>query len=135
MREAQDHTYSRCSSLGTPCRDIAAAHDDYMRKHGLKPEARLYCHGQGYDLVERPLVRADETMKASRKNMNFAVHPGNETGSLFAVICDNYLIGADGPSDSPAPDTQAGVLKSSAERCRKNRRHARPLDTGCRMKP
>ncbi len=97
MREAQDHTLALLKP-GTPCRDIAAAHDDYMRKHGLKPEARLYCHGQGYDLVERPLVRADETMSV-KENMNFAVHPGNETGSLFAVICDNYLIGADGPGD------------------------------------
>ncbi|XSC47353.1 hypothetical protein ACF1BQ_018665 [Bradyrhizobium sp. RDT10] len=28
--------------------------------------------------------------------MNFAVHPGYETDSIFAVICDNYLIAADG---------------------------------------
>ena len=32
-------------------------------------------------------------------NMNFAVHPGYETPSIFAVICDNYLIGEDGPGE------------------------------------
>ena len=31
--------------------------------------------------------------------MNFAVHPGFESPSLFAVICDNYLMGADGPGE------------------------------------
>jgi len=33
-----------------------------MRSRGLPAELRLYAHGQGYDLVERPLIRADETM-------------------------------------------------------------------------
>ena len=27
----------------------------------------------------------------------FAVHPGYDDGRVFAVICDNYMIGADGP--------------------------------------
>jgi Xaa-Pro aminopeptidase len=79
------------------CRDIAAAHDDYMRSRGFPTELRLYCHGQGYDLVERPLVRADETM-ALEAGMNLAVHPGYETERLFAVICDNYLVETAAPS-------------------------------------
>ena len=65
---------------------------------GLPPELRLYAHGQGYDLVERPLIRADETMTIE-ETMNLAVHPGYETPSIFAVICDNYLIGPDGPGE------------------------------------
>ncbi|MGP0093205.1 MAG: M24 family metallopeptidase [Xanthobacteraceae bacterium] len=97
MKEAQAHTLSLIKPAAA-CRDIAAAHDDFMRACGLPPERRLYCHGQGYDLVERPLVRADETMTLE-ENMNLAVHPGYETDSLFAVICDNYLVGATGPSD------------------------------------
>jgi len=43
-------------------------------------------------------VRADETMLLE-ENMNLAVHPGYETSSIFAVICDNYLVGAGGPSE------------------------------------
>jgi Xaa-Pro aminopeptidase len=97
MKAAQDHTLSLIKP-GVPCRDIAAAHDEFMRARGLPAELRLYCHGQGYDLVERPLVRADETM-ALAEGMNLAVHPGYETDAMFAVICDNYLVEATGPSE------------------------------------
>src|SRR5215470_8985848 len=96
MKETQDHTL-RMIRPGASCRDIIAAHDDFMRARGLPEEQRLCCHGQGYALVERPLVRADETMTLSA-NINLAVHPGYESGSLFAVICDYYLIEAAGPS-------------------------------------
>jgi Xaa-Pro aminopeptidase len=95
MKEAQAHTL-RLLKPGASCAEVAEGHDDYMRKHGLLAELRLYCHGQGYDLVERPLVRADETMDI-QENMNLAVHPGYETPSIFAVICDNYFIEAGGP--------------------------------------
>src|SRR5262249_53834907 len=95
MKEAQAHTL-RLLKPGASCAEIAASHDEYMRGRALPPELRLYCHGQGYDLVERPLVRCDETMTIE-EHMNFAVRPGYETPSIFAVICDNYLIESDGP--------------------------------------
>jgi Xaa-Pro aminopeptidase len=95
MKEAQAHTL-RLLKPGASCADIARSHDEYMRARGWPAELRLYCHGQGYDLVERPLVRADETM-AIEEHMNLAVHPGYETPSIFAVICDNYFIEAGGP--------------------------------------
>ena len=97
VKEAQTHTLSKMKP-GVPCRDVAAAHDAFMTARGYGKEKRLYAHGQGYDLVERPLIRADETM-AIGENMNFAVHPGFEKPSLFAVICDNYLIGKNGPGE------------------------------------
>jgi Xaa-Pro aminopeptidase len=96
MQEAQAHTLRQLAP-GASCAEVARGHDDYMRGRGLPPELRLYAHGQGYDLVERPLIRADETMRVE-EHMNFAVHPGYETGSIFAVICDNYFIEAGGPS-------------------------------------
>ena len=96
MKEAQAHTL-RLLKPGASCAEIAESHDEYMRRRGLPPELRLYAHGQGYDLVERPLIRSDETMKIE-ENMNLAVHPGYETPSIFAVICDNYFIEAGGPS-------------------------------------
>jgi Xaa-Pro aminopeptidase len=95
MKEAQSRTL-RLLKPGASCADIAGSHDDHMRSRGLPPELRLYCHGQGYDLVERPLVRADESMTIE-EHMNLAVHPGYETPSIFAVICDNYLIEPGGP--------------------------------------
>ena len=96
VKAAQDHTLSLIKP-GVLCRDIAAAHDAYMIAHDMPPEIRLYSHGQGYDMVERPLIRHDEDMAIS-EHMNLAVHPGFENDAIFAVICDNYLVEAGGPS-------------------------------------
>jgi Xaa-Pro aminopeptidase len=96
VKAAQDYTLSLMKP-GTRCADIARAHDEWMKAHGLPPEIRLYSHGQGYDMVERPLIRADETMTLEA-GMCLAVHPGYETAELFGVICDNYMIEASGPS-------------------------------------
>lgn len=95
MKDAQDHTLSLLKP-GTRCADIANAHDKYMTSRGYPAETRLYSHGQGYDLVERPLIRADETMTIE-KDMSIVVHPGFANEKMFSVICDNYLIEADGP--------------------------------------
>lgn len=95
VKEAQDYSLSLMKP-GVRAADVAAAHNAYMAARGLPPEVRLYSHGQGYDMVERPLVRFDETMTLEQ-NMCLAVHPGYETPEIFAVICDNYMIEADGP--------------------------------------
>lgn len=97
MLDAQDHTLSLLRP-GVPAREVAAAHDRYMQARGLPEETRLYCHGQGYDMVERPLVRADDAMTIEA-GMCLAVHPGSQTERMFAVICDNYMIGPDGPGE------------------------------------
>ncbi len=47
-------------------------------------------------MVERPLIRDDETM-CIQEGMNMVVHPAYKTGSFFTTVCDNYLITADGP--------------------------------------
>ncbi|WP_163268653.1 M24 family metallopeptidase [Chelativorans alearense] len=94
VRLAQQHTLSLMRAGAAPA-EIAAAHDDWMMARNLPPEARLYAHGQGCEMVERPLIRRDETMKLA-ENMCLAVHPGYDDGEVFAVICDNYLIQRDG---------------------------------------
>ena len=83
---------------GAPCRDIFAAYNDFMRKNGRPEEKRLHCHGQGYDLVERPLIRHDEPM-AIAKDMNIVVHPTYIRGHMLSWVCDNYLIGPNGPGE------------------------------------
>lgn len=95
VKAAQDHTLSLMTPGAEPAA-IAAAHDAWMTARGLPPETRLYAHGQGCEMVERPLIRRDETMPLA-ENMLLAVHPGYDDGRVFAVICDNYLIGPDGP--------------------------------------
>ncbi len=76
---------------GTNCKDVWESYNEFMRKNGRPEEKRLYCHGQGYDMVERPLVRFDESM-VIRKDMNLSCHPTYLTSRLFNTICDNYLI-------------------------------------------
>ncbi len=83
---------------GTPCKDVWEAFNAFMRKNGRPEEARLYCHGQGYDLVERPLVRHDEPMTIER-DMNIVVHPTYIHAGYLNWLCDNYLIGGNGPGD------------------------------------
>ena len=92
--EAQDYS-ANLLTPGASCRDVAKAHDDFMRSKGLPPELRLYSHGQGYDMVERPLVRADEPMTIE-SGMCLAVHPNYELPNLFMIICDNYIVAGNG---------------------------------------
>jgi Xaa-Pro aminopeptidase len=92
--EAQDYSAGLLRP-GAACREVAAAHDAFMRARGLPPELRLYSHGQGYDMVERPLVRGDEPM-AIEAGMCLAVHPNYELRSLFMIVCDNYVVGPNG---------------------------------------
>ncbi len=95
--DAQDYSLSLIKPGAKPA-DIFAQHNAWMEGHGLPQEARLYAHGQGCEMVERPLIRQDETLPLA-EGMLLAVHPGYDDGRVFAVICDNYMIEADGPGD------------------------------------
>jgi hypothetical protein len=78
-----------------PCKEIWETHNAFMRAHGRPPAKRVYSHGQGYDMVERPLIRFDEPL-AIAANMNIVVHPTYTTAHTFTWICDNYLVGETG---------------------------------------
>jgi Xaa-Pro aminopeptidase len=91
---AQKHTVANLKP-GAACPDIHAAHNAFMQRHGAPPEQRLYGHSQGYDMVERPLLRNDETIPIAA-DMCVAVHPGFPTKTNFVFICDNFLIHPDG---------------------------------------
>ena len=97
VKAAQDRTLSLMKPGAEPAA-IAKAHDEWMQARGLPPESRLYAHGQGCEMVERPLIRKDETLPLA-ENMLLAVHPGYDDGRVFAVICDNYLVTSTGMSD------------------------------------
>lgn len=77
---------------------IAHRYNAFMREHKRPEERRLYAHGQGYDMVERPLIRHDETMKIGR-NMMFAVHPTYVTANTYSWICDNWLLNEAGEGE------------------------------------
>jgi Xaa-Pro aminopeptidase len=95
--EAQKFTLSLMRP-GTKCSEIYAEYNAFMKRNGRPEEKRLHSHGQGYDMVERPLVRHDETM-AIAKSMNMVCHPTYLTERTFSWCCDNYLIGEAGVAE------------------------------------
>lgn len=96
--EAQKFTLNQLKP-GASCKTVWDSYNEFMRENGRDEEKRLYCHGQGYDMVERPLVRFDETMEI-QKDMNIVCHPGYVANGYYSWICDNYLIGDDGAGES-----------------------------------
>lgn len=87
-----------CLGLLVPGAEPAAIWDAYnrfMREHGRPEERRVHFHGQGYDMVERPLIRFDETMPVAG-NMYFALHPAFSTERTYSWACDNFLLDPDG---------------------------------------
>jgi len=96
-KEAQQVTVNLLKPGAEP-KDLLAANNDFLRSKGLPVEKRLYAHGQGYDLVERPAIRDDEPMKL-QANMNITVHPIAASKTAFAWVCDNYLVTETGASE------------------------------------
>ncbi len=94
MVEAEDFTLDLLKP-GASCREIFQKYNAYMRAHGFSEEGRAHCHGQGYDLVERPLIRNDETMSIA-ENMNIGLHPHMGNERMFVQLTDNFLIGPGG---------------------------------------
>ena len=87
-----------CVGLLKPGADPATIWNEYnqfMRENGRPEEKRVHFHGQGYDMVERPLVRFDETMPIG-KNMYFALHPAFSTEWTYSWACDNFLLDSSG---------------------------------------
>ncbi len=66
--------------------------NDFLKKKGCAQNLRLYAHGQGLSLVERPVLRYNETWKL-RPGMNIAVHPRAVTKTAWATVCENWVIG------------------------------------------
>ncbi len=76
---------------GADPKDLWNANNAFLEKNGYFPERRLYAHGQGYDLVERPLIRYDEPMKI-KAGMNLTVHPTAVNDRVWVGVTDNYLV-------------------------------------------
>ena len=96
-KEAQQVTLNMLKPEISP-NELLRANNEFLKSKGLPTENRLYAHGQGYDLVERPAIRDDEPMKL-KANMNITIHPMAVSNTAYAFICDNYLITEEGHSD------------------------------------
>jgi Xaa-Pro aminopeptidase len=97
MIAAQKFTADRLVP-GASSSEVFDAYNAYMVSHGWQKELRIHCHGQGYDVVERPIIRNDETM-AIQANMNIGIHPSLATDTMFVTICDNFLVREQGPPE------------------------------------
>ncbi|HEY8529909.1 MAG TPA: Xaa-Pro peptidase family protein [Paenibacillaceae bacterium] len=75
--------------------ELLKANNEFLESRGYAPEKRLFGHGQGYDLVERPAFVERETIRL-KEGMFVAVHPLAANDKAYAFCCDNYLITADG---------------------------------------
>jgi len=87
-----------CASLlrpGASAADIWVQYNDFLRRNGRPEEDRLHCHSQGTDLVEPPLVRAEEPL-AIQADMNIACHPRYVVDDFCSWVCDNLITRADG---------------------------------------
>jgi Xaa-Pro aminopeptidase len=80
---------------GTPARDLLAANNAFMQERGYFAEGRLFGHGQGYDMVERPAFVAAETMALAR-DMFVTMHPGAANPQALGLSCNSYIITDDG---------------------------------------
>jgi Xaa-Pro aminopeptidase len=80
---------------GADPKDLWNMTNDFLKKKGYAPNLRLYAHGQGLPLVERPLIRHNETWKL-RAGMNITVHPRAVSKTAWATVCENWIIGEEG---------------------------------------
>lgn len=95
--EAQKLTLSLLKPGANP-KDIWDTNNEFLKKNGSGTEGRLYAHGEGYELVERPAIRYDETMKV-QAGMNIAVHPNGKNSRVWTTNCDNYMVTQTGVSE------------------------------------
>jgi Xaa-Pro aminopeptidase len=67
------------------------ASDEFLKGRGCPPESRVGGHGQGLDLVERPVVRREEPAKFE-VGMVVVLHPTARTKNAAASLSDTYVI-------------------------------------------
>jgi len=94
--EAQALTLKNLKPGAIP-KEIWDKNNEFLTSKGYLPEARLYAHGQGYDLVERPLIRHDDPMNI-QAGMSIVVHPTASTKTVWTGVVDNYMVTEDGVS-------------------------------------
>jgi Xaa-Pro aminopeptidase len=68
-----------------------SASDEFLKSKGCPPEPRVGGHGQGVDLVERPVIHRGEPATLE-VGMVLSLHPTARTKYAMASIADTYAI-------------------------------------------
>lgn len=89
-KEASRVFAAACKSDAS-CADALKASDDYLISRNCPPESRICGHGQGVDLLERPLVRAEEEARLET-GMVLALHPTAKTAKTLVSLSDDYRV-------------------------------------------
>ena len=71
------------------------ASNAFLKSKGCPAETRLAGHGQGLDLVERPVMLHDEPAKM-KPGMIVCLHPTAKTKHASASLSDTYVIDESG---------------------------------------
>ena len=90
VKEARSIMAAHCKPGVTPGAALNAS-DKFLKSKKCPPETRAAGHGQGLDLVERPVVRPEEPAKL-KEGMVVALHPSARTGHAMACLSDTYVI-------------------------------------------
>jgi Xaa-Pro aminopeptidase len=88
--ELQEETAALMKPGAVPA-ELFDANNRLLKAKGYMAEGRLFAHGQGYDLVERPGIRPEEKMTL-KAGMVLAIHPITLNKRAYAFCCDNFLI-------------------------------------------
>lgn len=93
-RTVQDAQTLMASRLRPGARPAAVfqAYEDLLAEEDCRPERSLFAYGQGYDWIERPSIRPDETMEIA-PGMCFAVHTSAIRQDHAGFGCETYLVG------------------------------------------
>jgi Xaa-Pro aminopeptidase len=92
--EAHEYLASLCKPGVRAC-DAFARMNEWKVQRGMEPERRMHGHGQGYGLVERPYIDANDPM-VFKENMFIALHPPVQVGGASVNPAANYVITVDG---------------------------------------
>ena len=76
---------------GVKSADVFSKTNEMLTGMGYNAEKRFSVHGQGYEIVDRPMWTAEETM-VLEENMFYANHPIVANSELRYTSTDNYVI-------------------------------------------
>lgn len=92
--EAQEMCRKMLVPGGDPEKTFYAL-NEFLRENGFAQEERLFAHGQGYDLIERPGLFPGENMKFA-EDMFVVLHPCAVNANGMCTCADNFRVTKNG---------------------------------------
>lgn len=100
---------AKAAKPGVTGAELNKIYDDYVTTKGIVPNGRFVGHGQGYDMMEAPVICPQEDMEM-REGMFLAIHPELVRNGQFCICCDNFRITPEGAKRVTVTDQEIFVL-------------------------